>query len=267
MIVVAKSDVSQVCYRLAMSATDRAPSLVLLPGTLCDRRVFVPLLKSLERSGVRMPGVQFLDTHRALTLMEAARQVLAAAPPEFLLLGFSLGGLVALQVALLDPARILGLALLGTKAGSVDPAKHPARRAQVLWAREHGTGRLLGERLWPACVSPANLSDVQLRTVLIDMADSLGLDAFDAQTELALTRPDLRSSLRSLPMPSLVLGGGDDVINPPSVQQELADGLGNATLAMIEGAGHFMLLEDPDAVAAHVAAWMHTIAQLALEFK
>jgi pimeloyl-ACP methyl ester carboxylesterase len=225
------------------------------------------MLQALQRSGMDLRNVTVVDTHRALTLRDAALEVLAEAPPTFFLLAFSLGGLIALQAALLAPERVQALVLLGATAAVVALDRHASRRAQVVWAREYGTGTLVRERLWSACVGPRNHEDQALRSLLTEMADSLGPEAFYAQTELALTRPDLRAHLRSLTMPALVLGGSEDAINPPAVQQELAAALGNATLVLVEHAGHFMLLEEPEEVARHVAAWFNRVAHPAREFK
>ena len=66
--------------------------LVLLPGTLCDARLFAPLIDRLSRDTLVLPLV-------GGNVEDAARHVLAAAPPRFALLGYSLGGMVALAVA------------------------------------------------------------------------------------------------------------------------------------------------------------------------
>jgi pimeloyl-ACP methyl ester carboxylesterase len=256
-----------VCYRLAMPTGDGVPSFILLPGTLCDERVFAPMLRALKSFGTGKWNVSVKNTHGSFTLTEAALQVLADAPQRFFLLGFSLGGLIALQAALLAPERVQALVLLGTTAAPVISDRHAARRAQVDWARKHGTGTLVGERLWSACVSQARQEDAALRSLLSEMAETLGAEAFHAQTELALTRPDLRADLRSLTMPALVLGGIEDEINPPAVQQELVDALENATLVLVKHAGHFMLLEEPDEVARHVAAWFNKVVRPAWELK
>ena len=248
-----------------MPLDDSGRSLVLLPGTLCDERVFAPMRQAWMGLGMEGWTVTAQQTHRAFTLREAALQVLADAPANFSLLGFSLGGLIALQAAVLAPERVRALALLGTTAAAVPTDRHAARRAQVDWACKHGAGAFVQEHLWSACVSRASQEDTALRSLLRDMADTLGAEAFHAQTELAITRPDLRADLRRLTMPALVLGGIEDKINSPAVQQELADSLGNATLVLVEHAGHFMLLEKPDEVAKYVAAWLNKVIQTAQE--
>ena len=234
--------------------------LVLLPGTLCDERVFTPMLACLQKS---IPGLtgHVLIIDRYSTMAELVEEILRRAPERFALLGFSLGGIAALALAAKAPERVRGLALLDSTALPVPQAQVADRRAQVAQARQLGLRLYLEQHLWPAYVAAACLGNTALRDQLQQMAASLGIEALQTQTELALRRPDARTSLASLTMPALVLAGEEDRLCPPEGQRALVAALPNATLAMVPGAGHFALMEKPDTVAAHVAAWFHTLAR------
>lgn len=233
--------------------------LVLLPGTLCDARVFAPLLE-------RMPArnTQVLLTPEADTLEQAADQVLGQAPPGFALLGFSLGGMVAMQAALRAPDRIRGLALLSTTPLAVAPSLHAARRAAVDHAQGMPMARFLREHLWPDYSSPASTAEHLL--LAEEMAEALGPVAFARQTEQALRRSDVRPHLAALTCPTLILAGERDTLCPPAAQRQLAEAMPHATSILLPEAGHFALLEQPDKIASAVAAWFHTAsAQLKAE--
>ena len=77
--------------------------LVLLPGTLCDARVFDRWLDAmtLRARPVLQADMTGCDSARALAL-----RVLATAPVCFIPVGFSLGAIVALELAVIAPARI-----------------------------------------------------------------------------------------------------------------------------------------------------------------
>ena len=250
------------CYRLQVDVHEPdAPPLVLLPGTLCDSRVFDPLRERLPRLA-RRPAMemQTLLTTGCASIHAAAEEVLAAAPPRFAVLGFSLGGLVALEVALLAPNRVAGLALLDVNAAPVPPAHHAARREAVNRAQALGHGRYLCEHLWPSYVGPSSRNNLELQQLLAAMAQELGHAAFRAQTEAAITRRDYRPLLSPLAMPTLILAGEHDAICSAAAQREFAAAIPQATYASIPDAGHFALLEQQDAVAASVAAWFNTTA-------
>lgn len=228
--------------------------LVLLPGTLCDARVFGPLQQHLGNI-----ETQVVLTLGADSMREAAKHVLARAPEHFVLLGFSLGGMVAMETALSAPDRVRGLALISTTPLPVMPSLHSARRAAVEENRKMGGAAFLRERLWPQY--RGSVERVDLLPLLEDMAESLGHVAFAQQTELALRRSDFRPRLRTVTCPVLLLAGAEDKISSPATQGELASALPHCTCATIPGAGHFVLLENPDEVARYVAAWFHTLAR------
>ena len=225
---------------------------MLLPGTLCDARIFAPLrqrLASFQTEVILTPG--------AVSLEEAAEQVLAQAPEHFALLGFSLGGMIALETALRAPARVRSLILLSTTPLPVPAERHAERRAAVAGARFMSMPTFIDEQLWPEYGGAPE--DACTRPLLMQMADELGHATFASQTEMALRRSDFRPRLRNIACPALVIAGTADVLCPPYAQQCLAAGLAQSTCTMLSGAGHFALVEQPDEVASAVAAWFHTL--------
>ncbi len=234
--------------------------LVLLPGTLCDDRVFVPMLACLRKS---LPG---LDAHvvelgSCDSVAAAVARVLQHVPEHFALLGFSLGGIVALHVAAASPERVRGIALINSTALPVAESQRDARRVQAAQVHLIGLRAYVEEHLWPTYVAETRLGDVTLRDHLYQMASAIGVEALGRQTESALNRPDAFPLLHSLSMPALVIAGEEDRVCSLTGQQALAAALPNATLAVVPDAGHFAVMEKPDAVAAHVAAWFDTLAR------
>jgi len=236
-----------------LGAPERLP-ILLLPGTLCDDRVFAPLLARLPARAATVPTVS--GAHQA---SKFAAAVIATAPPRFALLGFSLGGIIALEIAATVPQRVAGLALIGSNARPMDEAASVHRRESARAATKRGFGAFVRDALWASYVGPRAAGDAALEALIVDMAEKTSPAAFEAQLEIALTRADGRTRLGALTMPSLVLAGEKDAICPPSMQREMADALSDAKLALIPGAGHFVLLEAPGPGAIEVAAWLDRI--------
>lgn len=226
--------------------------LLLLPGTLCDARIFQPLRDRLQ--GIATQTVPISGHH---TMQDAADAVLAEAPEQFALLGFSLGGMVAMEVALQAPERVRGLALLSTTPLPVPKELHARRRAAIQAAEHFGLRSFVRQRLWPEYGGFPQGGTLSL--LLEDMAEAMGQAAYAQQTELALEREDYRPRLGSLDCPSLILAGMSDRVCPPAVQEVLAAALADSRLVMLPGTGHLALLEKPDEVATAVAAWFHTV--------
>lgn len=222
--------------------------LVCLPGTLCDGRVFGPVLAALGR-GALCPGLAGADSVAAL-----AEDVLRGLPAPCVLAGFSFGGIVAFEVLRRVPERVAGLVLLSTNARP-DPAESQAVRArQVALARAEGVEAVI-ETAWPDAVGAASAGRADIRALLGAMAQDVGAEGFARQSRAAATRPDSRPDLPRWTGPALVLHGAEDRVCPPARGEEIAGLLPGAALRPIEGAGHFALLERPGAVAAEIAAW------------
>ena len=101
-------------------------AIVLLPGLLCDHRLWAAQLPALEARGDVLVG----DLTRAGSVGALAEQMLAAAPARFALAGLSMGGYGALRLAFTYPERYAGAASL---SGADLPAleKRPERKEVV----------------------------------------------------------------------------------------------------------------------------------------
>lgn len=236
----------------------KATPLVLLPGTLCDSEVFAPMLEQLATFSAVSRTILVETLKGGDTIESVAARILANAPPRFALLGFSLGGIVALAIAAAAPDRVLGLGLIDSNSRDVAIEDRPARYAEALLG-SIDLERHITKTLWPRYVAPSALDNEQLRRTVADMAMRMGPAALMLQTQMGLSRPDSRSRLAALAMPALVLAGAEDALCPPPFQREMAQGLPSATLVLIPNAGHFALLENPALVSRHIASWLEGI--------
>lgn len=218
---------------------------VLVPGTLCDARVFGPLC-------ARLPGVatQVVELGLHAKVEDLAKEALAATPTRFLGIGFSLGGFVVLEMLRRAPARLAGVVLIAGNAHPDAPDAASIRRSQVAEAREKGMMAFVAER-WPLWSHDGDAAACKL---VGDMANAAGHEAHARQAEMNIARPDLRAVARTSPVPLLVLAGENDRVCPRERYVAAASGP-SATLTIIQRAGHFLPLEAPEAVADAIAAW------------
>ena len=237
--------------RTEAGAPASAKPLVLLPGTLCDARVFAPVLSLLPGVTATVPAMAGAETTSAM-----ADQLLAILPDRFALGGFSLGGIVALEMVARAPERITRLALISTTARPDKPDRAALRRAAVERAATIGVGRFVVEELWPSYVADAGRTDAAQRDMIEAMAADAGIDIFRQHTAIAIHRQDSRPRLAAVALPTLVLCGADDQLCPPELSREIAALIPGALLSILPEAGHFALTERPDAVAAVVSTWL-----------
>lgn len=235
---------------------DRARTpLVLVPGLLCDDRLWRPQAERL--ADVADPVIANVIGDGSMS--EMACSVLEAAPPagRFALAGLSMGGYVALEIMRVAPDRVARLALLDTSARADTPEQTAARRDLIGLAQD-GRFDEVPRRLLPIELYPDRLDDERLTSTVFGMADAVGPEAFVRQEEAIIGRPDSVGDLPDITCPTLVLCGREDALTPLHLHAEMASLLPGSRLVVVERCGHLSPLERPEAVTAAMREWLET---------
>lgn len=227
--------------------------LLLLPGLICDARVYAPQLAAFAQARA-VDGYGLADTLQPMA-WKALDLADAQGAETFDLLGHSMGGRVALEVFRLAPGRVRRLALLSTGAHSPGEDE-PAKRA-ALQAIGHEQGyKMLVDAWLPPMVAEDNRADAAIYAPLREMCLHAGQAVFDAQVRALLGRAEQESLLPRIACPTLVLTGALDAWSPPAQHEEIAAAIPDAELVIAPGAGHMIQREAPDAVNDAIAAWL-----------
>ncbi|MFO1036393.1 MAG: alpha/beta fold hydrolase [Geminicoccaceae bacterium] len=226
-------------------------TLVLLPGLLCDRRLWAHQIEALkDRVEIVVADLTRDDTTEAM-----ARRVLAEVPERFALAGLSMGGYVAQQMVRLAPERVTRLALIDTRARP-DTEESKARRRNLIELARTGRFAEVAPMLIQVLLAERHRMDQRLEDTIVAMGATVGPEAFERQQHAIMGHPDHREDLKSVRCPTLVLCGREDAITPITLHEEMAAALPNATLVVVPGAGHLAPMESPDAVSRQMAAWL-----------
>jgi pimeloyl-ACP methyl ester carboxylesterase len=169
--------------------------------------------------------------------------------------GVSMGGYVALSLALRHPERCASLVLADTRADADEDAARHARYEAIAAISAGETSAYL-DGLLPRLVGPDATDDV--RAELDTCARRQPAGALVGALGALAERPDRSRSLGSIGMPTLVIVGADDAVTPPALAERLADGIPGARRAIVAGAGHLAPLERPSDVAGLVADHLRT---------
>jgi pimeloyl-ACP methyl ester carboxylesterase len=227
------------------------PTIVFMPGLLCDASVFAPQIAALSP----FTEIRVADFTRDDTIPAMAASMLAAIPGRLTLIGFSMGGRVALQVMRQAPERIERLCLMDTGATPAKP-QEPASRGELLrLAHEKGMDALAANWL-PPMLHIDREADPALIEPLTGMVKRADPALHDRQINALLTRPDARPVLATIRCPTLVMVGRQDRWATLAQHEEMAAAIPGAELAVIEDAGHFVTLERPEAVTRVLARWL-----------
>ena len=212
---------------------------VLVPGTLCTHDVFTPLLECL---GVT-PGQSRFITADSPHVEDYDTALRRAVTGGEIVCGFSLGALVlAHNLGALERAKAVVLLACNPFADAKsNRANREAVRDRVLAGDARGCVR----ENWGAMSADPN---PDLRNQVAAMAEATKHLAV-AQTELAASRPGAEAELSATALPLVFVTGSEDKLTPPDPIRQLSKEAIQAQLEVLDGLGHFALLEAPARVA------------------
>jgi pimeloyl-ACP methyl ester carboxylesterase len=225
--------------------------LVFIPGLLCTAELFTPQVAALWPYG----PVTIASTLEGETIAQMATAILAQAPPEFALIGMSMGGMISLEIMRQAPERVRKLALLSTSAQPAPPEQTTLFAEMLSQARSGEAETVICEGL-TVVLHPAHQQNPTLRAINQRMAAAMSIEAFARQAEAVRTRVDSRPSLAAIAVPTLVLVGEQDQLAPPALAREMATAIPQAQLVIVPECGHGLTLEQPQAVNDALKEWL-----------
>jgi 2-succinyl-6-hydroxy-2,4-cyclohexadiene-1-carboxylate synthase len=185
----------------------------------------------------------------------------ALSVPRAHVLGYSMGGRVALHLTVARPARVASLILVGASAGIADAAKRRERRRadEALAASIRRDGVPAFVERWMALPLFATQRRLGARFLARARAQRLAQRADGLAGSLAGlgagAQEPLHACLGNVRVPVLVVVGDEDAKFQP-IARELAARLPRARLALLDGAGHAAHLERPEPFLALIRAFL-----------
>lgn len=222
--------------------------LVLLPGLICDERLWRDVIAGLDARSV------VADLTQDDSIAAMAARTLAAAPARFALAGLSMGGYVAFEIMRQAPERVTHLALLDTSARADDEARKETRRKGIEMV---GQGKFIGvsRGLLGSLIAPQHMGTPIAREVQ-DMSERVGPEVYKRQQVAIMNRVDSRPLLSEIAVPTLVGVGELDKMTPVELAEEIASGIAGADLVRFPDSAHLPTMENPGAVVEAMKRWL-----------
>jgi pimeloyl-ACP methyl ester carboxylesterase len=227
--------------------------LLFLPGFMLTEALWDDMRDGLAALG----NCHFGDLSRNDSIASMAAHVLAAAPPRFILFGFSMGGFVAQQIVRQAPERVLALALLNTSSRAQTPQEAAQTAAQLALARDIPFKGLTSRAL-ASSVHPARRGDAALLGRLQAMALKNGKPVFLRQ--MAALRDDDPDGLERIDCPTLIVGSSDDGLRSLAESEQMARRIAGSRLVVMRDCGHMTPLEKPAELLDVIRQWQAQIA-------
>ncbi|WP_414504235.1 alpha/beta fold hydrolase [Streptomyces sp. NEAU-L66] len=243
--------------------------LVLVHGHPFDRSMWRPQTEHFSRAGWRViapdlrgygestvvPGTTPLETFARdlLALLDGLRI------ERFVLGGLSMGGQIVMECYRLFPERIRGLVFADTFAAAETEEGRTARRDMAARLLREGMPGYAQEVLGKM-VSPHTLAHrPEVAAHVLAMMTAAPPEGAAAALRGRAERPDYTHLLSQVSVPALVVVGTEDAYTPVSDARDIHARVPDATLSVIEQAGHLPNLERPDEFNAALAEFLHSL--------
>jgi pimeloyl-ACP methyl ester carboxylesterase len=226
------------------------PPLLLIHGAAGSRLFWPPAIRRLEGVEVYaldLPGHGASGGEARPTIEGYASAVETwmeeAGLDRVVCAGHSMGSAIALALALASPSSLAGLILVGSAAMlRVNPVLLELSDSLATYrkAAELIVEWSFGSQAPPRLLELAGrrMGDIPARVLHADLE--------------ACSQFDIASQIPKIGLPVLLICGSEDRMTPPKLSQALNGALPRSELRLVEGAGHMVMLEQPEAVAAAI---------------
>ncbi len=224
--------------------------VTFLPGLMCDQRLWQstwPLLSD----AITPKHIQFALSPDIQSMASDVDQHLALAPHQSKqvidLVGFSMGGYVALHYALNYPGKVKRLVIIAASAWGLTDEEQKQRLHIINYIKKNNYSGIAKQRI-AQFVHPSHINDPVV-DVIRDMDKSLGKETLVAQMQANTDRPSLAEQLNQLDIPVLIIGAVADQLVSKRDLQLMADNIPNGQLELLDHTGHMIPLEAPQQLA------------------
>jgi len=228
-----------------------SPTLVFLPGVLSDEIVWQPVVEAMKSDVPAVCIGQMTDN----SLTKMAQRQLAAVSGDLIIVGHSMGGRVAIEMARLAPKRITGLVLADTGMHPKSDGEDAKRQRMIDLAYDQGLAALADVWL-PPMVDAMRYQDTRLMSALTQMVLRASALSHDNQMQALLGRMDAQPVLEKLTVPVLYVVGETDQWSSVAQHKDMARVTSVADLSVIPQAGHFAPFERPQIMAQKIDLWL-----------
>jgi 3-oxoadipate enol-lactonase len=239
----------------AFTTLGGGPTILMLHGIGGGHLAFAPQVESFASAGYRavawdMPGYGHsapIEPYTFKGLAHSCIQLIESLKCDsVILLGHSMGGMVAQEVVARRPELVSRLILCGTSPAFGKPDGDWQREFIAQRTAPLDAGRTMAdmaEVLVPQMIGPGSLPEgVRLATHCMAQVPAA---TYRRALECLVTF-DRRADLGRIHVPTLLIAGEHDRNAPPAVMKKMAEAIANSTYHEMKGVGHLQNLEAPD---------------------
>ena len=219
--------------------------LVFIPGLLCDERVWAQQIAELRGAYSCCVSIFTADD----TVDSFVKKTLALSEGPLVIVGHSMGGRLALEIAL-QSARVHGLCLINTTIDNDSSGKCASRMQMIEQYQQNDFAPIINFPKRCTLQPSKAVEDMMLENKALLLN----------QQKFLLARKDNRDQLINIKCPTLIIHSEQDEVKDITQAERMVAALANSKLQIIENSGHMAPMEQPAVVTKSLREWLESLS-------
>ena len=227
--------------------------IILLPyfgGSVRSYDGVISHLESYDCVPLSLAGIGGSPYSVRRAIGDVAEQIASVIEDEFVIVGHSMGGKIALGIAGEQPVGLKGIVLIAPSPLSPEPIPDEVRQSML---QNHGTREAA-----IATISGATYRQLSPEVFETAIVGNLAYSSTDWKNWLEIgSNEDESALLEGVKCPVLIMTGEFDAnMNPEFLSREIGEKISGTRLEVVKGAGHLLPQEAPEEVAELIKNWL-----------
>ena len=226
--------------------------MVFIHGYRCKNEMWQNQITQLKKKyKVIIPELK-----KGKTINEFSKNTLKSLPDIFSIIGFSMGGFIALDLAINYPKRIDNLILVGTNARSVSKERRILLKKSLLELNNKNYIERFSTSSFQSYFAKRNQHKKNYLKLIKTMVKDCGIKCLTRQTNAILHRPKLIEKLAKIKSRCLIISGSQDRLSTKEMNMELHNKIKNSEIYFVTKSGHFVMLEEFEKFNKKILSWL-----------
>ena len=208
---------------------------------MCTKSIWDAQISILKKKySISIPSLKNI-----VTVDDAVQKIINKNKKKFSVIGFSMGGFIAIKLAVEYPEILDKLVLIGTNARNISQKRKLLLEKSLTTLNKNNFAKLFYQKNYSSYFSDKDLKNTSYQNTVYSMATQLGYKTFLDQTNLILNRPNQLNKLNKIVSKTLIIRGKNDKLSSNSMNIELNKKIKYSVYKEIKNSSHFVMLEKP----------------------
>jgi len=208
---------------------------------MCDKNIWDAQISILKNKY----SVSTLSLKNISTVDDAVQKIVNKNKKKISVIGFSMGGFIAIKLAIEYPEILDKLVLIGTNARHISQKRKLLLEKSLITLNKNNFAKLFYQKNYSSYFSDKDLKNTSYQNTVYSMAKQLGYKTFLNQTNLIVNRPNQLTKLNKIVSKTLIIRGKNDKLSSNIMNDELNKKIKYSMYTEIKNSSHFVMIEKP----------------------